>query len=155
MKTFNTFNIINTILLSLLTVSSFADAPLEGYWKSIDDETNKATAYWKLEIKDDQLLGYIVNYPNAKADDICVACTGELEDFFEKPVKGTAWLSLSELKDNEWQEGYIIDSGKGEKYKAKVWLEDNNLMMRGYVGFFYRTQVWQRSSQTDAEKGIF
>lgn len=147
--------LVGLIITSLFATVALTDVPIEGYWKSIDDETNEATAYWKIEIKNDQLLGYIVNYPNAKVDDVCVACTGDLSEFFEKPVKGTPWLSLSRLKGNEWQDGYIIDSGKGEKYKAKVWLKDKQLMMRGYVGFFYRTQVWQRAEQAEAEQGLF
>ncbi|MFT5693010.1 MAG: hypothetical protein ACI92E_002346 [Oceanicoccus sp.] len=152
MKIIGTFGLV---LAVMFTSIALAEVPIEGYWKSIDDETNEATAYWKIEIENDQLLGYIVNYPNAKVDDVCVACKGDLSSFFEKPVKGTPWLNLSKLKGNEWQDGYIIDSGKGEKYKAKVWLEDNKLMMRGYVGFFYRTQIWQRAEQAEAEQGLF
>ena len=63
--------LVGLIITSLFATVALTDVPIEGYWKSIDDETNEATAYWKIEIKNDQLLGYIVNYPNAKVDDVC------------------------------------------------------------------------------------
>jgi len=87
---------------------------------------------------------------------MCIQCTGELQEFFEKPISNTAWLNLSKKnREGIWEEGYIIDSGKGEKYKAKVWIEEGNLMMRGYIGFFFRTQTWLRTDQTAAEQEKF
>ena len=82
-------------------------------------------------------------------------CKGELQEFFEKPISNTAWLKLSKNRDGIWEDGYIIDSGKGKKYKAKVWAEDGNLMMRGYIGFFFRTQTWLRTDQAAAAKEKF
>jgi len=148
-------DVIICVFVSLSSLAALAESPIEGYWKSIDDKTREVTAYWKIEIENGHLLGYIVNYPDSKPDDVCVACKGDLDEFFEKPVQGTAWLNLSNQDDDEWKDGYIIDSGEGEKYRARVWLEDSNLMMRGYVGFFYRTQTWIRTNQADAEQGIF
>ena len=133
--------------LLLLSTITFAQSTVSGYWKSIDDQTGEVTAYWKLEVMDNQLMGYLVNYPGMKPDNVCMECKGELQEFFEKPISNTAWLKLSKNRDGIWEDGYIIDSGKGEKYKAKVWVEDGNLMMRGYIGFFFRTQTWLRTDQ--------
>jgi hypothetical protein len=60
-----------------------AESTVAGYWKSIDDQSGEVTAFWKLEIKDNRLLGYLVNYPGMKPDNVCVQCTGELQKFFE------------------------------------------------------------------------
>ena len=84
--------LLNFLLISTLT---FADPRIPGYWKSIDDQTGKVTAFWKLEIKDNRLLGYLVNYPGMKPENVCVECTGELQEFFEKSISNTAWLNLS------------------------------------------------------------
>ena len=132
-----------------------AESSIEGYWKSIDEQTSKASGYWKLEVKDNRLLGYLVNYPDMKPDNTCIVCTGKLKEFYEKPIQGTAWINLRKNKDGVWKDGYIIDSGEGKKYKAQIWVEDGNLMMRGYIGFFYRTQTWLRTDQATAEQATF
>tara|TARA_B110000977_G_scaffold14862_1_gene18360 strand:- start:12487 stop:12768 length:282 start_codon:yes stop_codon:yes gene_type:complete len=90
-----------------------------------------------------------------KPKNVCVECTGELQKFFEKSISNTAWLNLSKNRDGIWEDGYIIDSGKGEKYKAKVWVADGKLMMRGYVGFFFRTQIWLRTDQAAVAQANF
>ena len=152
MKLFRAGLLPTLLLLSMIT---FAESTVPGYWKSIDDQTGEVTAFWKLEIKDNRLLGYLVNYPGMKPENVCMQCTGELQEFFEKPINNTAWLNLSKNRNGIWQEGYIIDSGKGEKYKAKVWVEDGNLMMRGYIGFFFRTQTWLRTDQAAVAQATF
>jgi uncharacterized protein (DUF2147 family) len=38
----------------------------------------------------------------------------------------------------------ILDPEDGKVYKAEIWTEDGKLKVRGYVGFFYRTQTWLR-----------
>ena len=152
MKLFRAGLLPTLLLLSMIT---FAESTVPGYWKSIDDQSGEVTAFWKLEIKDNRLLGYLVNYPGMKPENVCMQCKGELQEFFEKPINNTAWLNLSKNRNGIWQEGYIIDSGKGEKYKAKVWVEDGNLMMRGYIGFFFRTQTWLRTDQAAVAQATF
>ena len=125
---------------------------VEGYWKSIDDKTLEATAYWHLFVKDDILYGFLVTYPDMKPDDVWEECPGEFKD---KPQLGTPWLKLKKLRsDNKWEDGYIIDSGKGKKYTARVWVEDDKLKVRGYISFFYKTQEWLSSTRDEAEKGF-
>lgn len=124
----------------------------EGYWKSIDNKTLKPTAYWHLFIRDNVLYGYLVTYPDMKPDDICENCPGEFKD---KPQLGTPWLKLQKRTDeNKWEDGYIIDSGKGKKYRAKVWAEDGKLKVRGYVSIFYETQEWLKATKDEAERGF-
>jgi len=152
MKAIRTGLLATLLLLSMMTT---AESTIPGYWKSIDDQTGEVTAYWKLEVKDNQLLGYLVNYLGMQPDNVCIECTGELQAFFEQPISDTAWLNLSKNRDGIWQDGYIIDSGKGEKYKAKVWIENGNLKMRGYIGFFFRTQTWLRTDQATVSQATF
>jgi uncharacterized protein (DUF2147 family) len=44
---------------------------------------------------------------------------------------------------NEWSGGKILDPKKGKIYRAKMWIEDGDLMVRGYLGPFFRTQTWK------------
>ena len=153
-KIYGIKSVLLYVLLILGTPAS-AESLIEGYWKSIDEQTSKASGYWKLEVKDNRLLGYLVNYPDMKPDNTCIVCTGKLKEFYEKPIQGTAWINLRKNKDGVWKDGYIIDSGEGKKYKAQIWVEDGNLMMRGYIGFFYRTQTWIKTDQATAEQATF
>jgi uncharacterized protein (DUF2147 family) len=58
-------------------------------------------------------------------------------------------ILLVEMKQKEgfWQSGSILDPEKGKWYNCKIWLKDgdpNTLVVRGYIGPFYRTQYWYR-----------
>ncbi|MBN1499553.1 MAG: DUF2147 domain-containing protein [Spirochaetes bacterium] len=137
-------------VFSAISSVSAADA-VEGYWKSVDED-GKATAFWKFEVKGSTLYGYIVSYPDMKPSDTCEECSGEWKD---KPTVGTAWVKLQK-RDSKgvWSNGYIIDSGKGKKYGAKVWVDGGKLQVRGSIGPIGRTQVWQRATKEQAEKGF-
>lgn len=47
-------------------------------------------------------------------------------------------------KNNQWTNGTIYDPQKGNTYKCKVWIENNTLKIRGYVGLFYETETWTK-----------
>jgi uncharacterized protein (DUF2147 family) len=49
------------------------------------------------------------------------------------------------LKKNIWQQGTVFDPQTGGSYKGKVWLEEDVLSVRGYLGFVYQTKLWQRA----------
>ena len=83
--------------------------------------------------------------PKAKQDDKCVECTDERKD---QPILGMEilrGLKKTEGKD-AWEGGTILDPKNGKIYKATVTPIEGGkkLQMRGYIGFFYRTQVWNR-----------
>ena len=47
-------------------------------------------------------------------------------------------------KGNKWEGGKIYNPKNGKTYKCSIWLEGNNLKVRGYVAMFYETQTWTR-----------
>jgi uncharacterized protein (DUF2147 family) len=47
-----------------------------------------------------------------------------------------------EQDGDEWEDGTIIDPDNGKVYDCKLWVEDGELQVRGYIAFFFRTQVW-------------
>lgn len=46
--------------------------------------------------------------------------------------------------DGELTNGKLYDPKSGKNYKGKLWIEEGNLMVRGYIGFLYETQTWTR-----------
>ncbi|MGB0774298.1 MAG: DUF2147 domain-containing protein [Akkermansiaceae bacterium] len=49
-------------------------------------------------------------------------------------------------KGNKWEGGTVYDSATGKTYKGKIWVENGNLMMRGFVGvsLIGRTAKWTK-----------
>jgi uncharacterized protein (DUF2147 family) len=46
----------------------------------------------------------------------------------------------------KWVDGKILDPGNGSVYASSIWLIDSDtLKVRGYLGPFYRSQVWKRT----------
>ena len=64
----------------------------------------------------------------------------------KRKLVGLAILSGFTKKGAMWESGTIYDSSNGKTYKGKVWLQNGQLMMRGYVGLSLigRTAKWTR-----------
>ncbi len=65
----------------------------------------------------------------------------------ERPAHGGLRILWDLKKDGEkWSDGTILDPKKGKEYSATVKLAEGGqqLDVRGYVLFFFRTQHWRR-----------
>ncbi len=49
-----------------------------------------------------------------------------------------------ELSGDTWEGGKILDPENGNVYRCKIWVENGDLKVRGYIMFLYRTQTWIR-----------
>jgi uncharacterized protein (DUF2147 family) len=136
-------------LVLTLTVG-LADASPIGLWKSIDEQTEEATAVVRIAERDGVLVGEIVEILDAKAkpDAVCVPCTDDRRD---APILGLA--IIRDVKPNArpegpWDGGEILDPNNGKVYKLRLSLAERGerLLVRGYIGrpMFGRTQVWHR-----------
>ena len=47
-------------------------------------------------------------------------------------------------KKDKYSAGTILDPKEGKVYTCKLWVENGDLMVRGYIAFFFRTQTWHR-----------
>ena len=116
-----------------------------GEWKTIDDETGKAKSIVKIYEQSGMLYGKITKlYRSAdeEQDPKCDECKGAKKG--QKIIGMTIVEGM--IKDgDEYEDGTILDPKNGKVYDCKMWLDGNDkLMVRGYVGIFYRTQEWQR-----------
>jgi uncharacterized protein (DUF2147 family) len=130
--------------------SSFAQMTPVGTWHSIDDKTGEAKAEIQIVDKDGALSGRVVkslrNDPNAKKT--CDDCKDDR--------KGQAIIGMEIIRgvkpdasgENLWANGgKILDPENGKEYTVKMVPQDGGkkLQVRGYIGPFYRTQVWLRA----------
>ena len=133
--------------LSLVAGLALAQTSPVGLWKTIDDDGKTEKSLVRIVDTGGVLTGTIEKLFDAgKADAKCDKCTDERKD---KPVAGMQIIrGVKQDADDKalWGGGEILDPNTGKIYKTRLKpVEGGKKMeMRGYVGFFYRTQVWQR-----------
>ncbi|KIA81304.1 DUF2147 domain-containing protein [Chromobacterium amazonense] len=114
-----------------------------GLWKTIDDETHQAKALVQInEGPNGELSGKVIKlyqHPDA----VCDKCDGANKD---KPVNGMQILWGLKKDGEEWSDGKILDPKSGKIYTsgAKLIEDGKKLRVRGYIGPFFRSQVWER-----------
>ena len=123
-----------------------------GYWRTIDDVTNKPKAIVEVSLtKNNELEGRILKVfpePGKEQRTICVSCSGVKKN---QPIVGLVvmeQLVQSHKDTNHWEKGTILDPKTGKVYRCQLDLSaDNNTMkVRGFIGFALlgRTQHWER-----------
>ena len=156
--------ILTTVILSFLVIG-FLDIPartqqpgsmqdaIVGTWKTIDDEgPNKGKASSHIEIleSDGVYSGRIVKLLLDPPDKICAACKGPLKN---KPLVGMIILNgmkktgyTDDKFGEEYGGGTILDPDSGATYQCKIWVKEDILTARGYVGISLlgRSQQWHR-----------
>ncbi|HLV41507.1 MAG TPA: DUF2147 domain-containing protein [Brumimicrobium sp.] len=133
------------VVLSVFSSVSFSQS-IEGVWKSYDDADGELKSEVKIYIKDGKLYGKIIKLHNLDVpfeDAKCYLCTDYRKD---KHVQGMEIVSGLKKSGKEWSGSkLLLDPNNGKLYDAKLWLvNDNKLAVRGYIGWFYRTQYWIR-----------
>ncbi len=115
-----------------------------GRWKTIDEDTKQAKSIVEVYEKNGKLYGKIVKlFLDAKSnqDPICDKCEGDRKN---QKIIGMEILKDMKKDGNEYAGGEICKPSTGKTYRCKLWLENGKLMVRGYVGFIYKTQEWVR-----------
>ncbi|MFZ1687095.1 MAG: DUF2147 domain-containing protein [Flavobacteriales bacterium] len=121
-------------------------AQVTGRWVTIDDETGKKKSVVEITEVNGTLSGKIIKLfrePSEEQDPVCKECDPK-DDRFNKKVIGMEIIRGMKQDGDEWEDGTILDPKNGSVYDCKLWLEDGQLQVRGYVAFFFRTQTWVR-----------
>jgi lathosterol oxidase len=117
-----------------------------GLWQTIDDHWNKVKSLVEIKMVNGELVGYVRKIfllPNEGTDPVCTECDGQLQN---AKVVGMKIIWDFKAEGDRWIEGKILDPGNGNVYTSSLWLEDaDTLKVRGYLGPFFRSQVWKRT----------
>ena len=141
--------VTSTMLALLLGAASAAEqmTPV-GLWKTIDDDGKTEKSLVRIVDQGGVVSGRIEKLldPKDNPNDVCDKCT---DDRKGKPVLGLEILrNLKQSADDKtiWDSGEVLDPEDGKSYRARLKpLEGGRqLQLRGYIGPFYRTQVWIR-----------
>jgi uncharacterized protein (DUF2147 family) len=145
----HTLGIAAAIGLSLAASIAQAQTTPVGLWKTIDDDSHQEKSLIRISESGGVVSGRIEKLldPATKPDAVCDKCTDDRKD---KPLVGLTILrNLKASPDDKgiWEGGDIVDPNNGKVYRARVKPIDGGakLEMRGYLGPFYRTQVWLRA----------
>ena len=121
---------------------------LVGVWVTHDDDTQEPRAHIKITQDNGVLSGRIIKTldPSTPADERCTLCK---DDRKNQPILGLEIIRGGAKKNKEeliWEGGKILDPENGEEYRFRIKLIDQGrtLQVRGYLGPFWRTQVWTR-----------
>ena len=122
---------------------------IEGRWKTIDDETGRVKSIVEITKRGGKYYGKVVELfrlPNEDQNPRCTACT---DDRKNQPALGMEIVRgmVQQGSKAEWEDGTICDPKNGKIYDCEMWFEPgkpNELKVRGYFYFVYRTQTWVR-----------
>jgi len=135
-------------LLGCAAVSAFAQMSPVGLWKTIDDDSGKEKSLIRIKEAGGIYSGTIEKLldPTTQPGVVCDKCTDDRKD---KPVLGmNVMRGVKQNADDPalYDAGHILDPNNGKTYRVRLKPVEGGkkLEMRGYIGPFYRTQVWLR-----------
>ena len=146
-KTFHMNRVLLTFIVIVAPFTLLAQGVITGKWISYDDETQEAKSVVDIFEKGGKYYGKIVRLFRKAGEDpdpVCTECD-QGDPRFNKKVIGMEILKDMVKVGNEFAEGSILDPKNGKIYKCKMWIENNDLKLRGYWGPFYRTQTWKKT----------
>lgn len=144
----------NFLCVFFLFLSSYIGAAEDiiGFWKSIDEKTGTPQMMVAIYKHQEKFFGRIVAF----YDD-----NGQVQENLNAPKKrapevrgapfycGLDFISNLQKKGAKYQEGKILDPKRGKEYNVKLWIDQGNLVVRGELLCFGRSQVWVPVSDTE------
>ncbi len=139
------FRLIIATLVGMSALSAAAQMTPVGLWKTIDDNDGSVRSEVRIVENAGVVSGKIERNldRNAKPGDRCTECKDDRKDQLVVGLEILRGLKKTEGKDM-WESGTVIDPDNGKTYRASLTPIEGGakLQLRGYIGFFYRTQVW-------------
>lgn len=136
------------VAMACATVNAVAQMTPVGLWKTIDDNEG----YVRSEVRIVENAGVVSGKiernldRKAKPDDRCTECKDDRKDQLIVGLEILRGLKKTDGKD-VWEGGMVVDPDNGKTYRASLTPIEggSKLQLRGYIGFFYRTQTWVRA----------
>jgi uncharacterized protein (DUF2147 family) len=124
--------------------AAYAQNTPVGLWKTVDDNTGQEKSLVRISESAGVASGRIEqllhpSHPNP----LCEKCRDERHG---KPMVGLSIIEGVRQHGDVWEAGKILDPGNGKIYKVRLRPLDGGkkLEVRGYIGPFFRTQIWSR-----------
>ena len=130
----------------LLAAAAQAQQTPVGLWKTVDDETGKEKSLVRIVETGGTLAGKVEKLLDpSRQDATCEACSDARKG---QPILGMTILegAAKHAQEPWWDGGSILDPNNGKTYKLRLTPKEGGrqLEVRGYLGPFWRNQLWQR-----------
>lgn len=136
--------LITFILITSTFLVGYAQLDIAGKWKSVDDESGDVKSIVEIYEQRGKFFGKVIKtFPKEgeDSDPICTECD-EDDPRYKQKIIGMEIIQRMEKDGDQYTGGKILDPENGNIYRCKIWREKGKLYVRGYLGFFYRTQEW-------------
>lgn len=132
--------------LVLVASPALAQMTPVGLWRSIDDRSGTPKAEIRIRENADGVVTGVIEKALIKSQQPnCDLCTDDRKD---QPKLGMEIIRDARKTEGEdlWEGGNILDPENGKTYRLRMKPLDGGarLQIRGYIGPFYRTQIWLR-----------
>ncbi len=116
-----------------------------GKWKTIDaQDGDKAKSIVEIYEEKGKIFGKIIEILNPEEKDaLCEKCKGEEKN---TPVLGLVIIKNMLSDGPYFRKGTIFHPEQGKTFRCRLKLtkDPDVLQVRGYVGFLFATQYWER-----------
>ena len=132
------------LLFSLCFAFGSVAQDITGRWITVNDETGAQRSVVEITVKNGVASAHVKELfrtPDQEQDPVCTKCTDHRKG---QKIIGMQIMRNMKQDEDEWSGGTIMDPENGRSYDCKIWVEDGELKVRGYIAFFYRTQAWVR-----------
>ncbi len=139
------YKALTAILTVVMTAPAWAQMTPVGTWNSIDDKTGQPKAEIRIVDNGGALSGRIEKTLKPDAKPTCTECSDDRKD---QPIVGLEIIRGGKQAESGevWEGGKILDPENGKDYRATFTPIEGGkqLQVRGFIGPFFRTQVWKR-----------
>jgi uncharacterized protein (DUF2147 family) len=120
-----------------------------GAWKTVDDKTQAVRSIVRIAESGGQLVGRIEKRFDkiALPTDVCNLCTDDRKNVLIDGIEVIRGVKPTHDGSFHYEGGQVLDPENGKSYRLRLTpLEGGKkLEVRGYVGPFFRSQIWLRA----------
>jgi uncharacterized protein (DUF2147 family) len=138
---------LGATVIFVATGLAMAQTTPVGRWKTIDDSTGEPKAEIVIAPSaSGALVGRIDKALVKSGEPTCTLCVDDRKNQPKVGMEIIRGVRKADDRDQWGEGGKILDPENGKEYTVRLTpLEGGRqLQVRGYIGPFYRTQVWQR-----------
>lgn len=135
--------------LFMFATSAMADSAADkivGNYTTVRNGVNSKVKIFKLS--NGTYRAQVTWVDNLKKADGTIRTDEKNKDKSKRGVRADQIVLIESIgynaKDNCWEGGQVYDPTNGKTYRVKCFFEGNKLNVRGYLGPFHETSVWNK-----------